>query len=32
LEDKAVDIFWDLKAAKFNGETELSSEYYVAVV
>ncbi|XVE56705.1 hypothetical protein DITRI_Ditri04bG0032200 [Diplodiscus trichospermus] len=29
---KAVDIFWDLKAAKFNGETEPSSEYYVAVV
>lgn len=32
LEGKAVDIFWDLKAAKFNGETEPSSEYYVAVV
>lgn len=29
---KQVDIFWDLKAAKFNGETEPSSEYYVAVV
>ncbi|KAH7549823.1 hypothetical protein JRO89_XS13G0087000 [Xanthoceras sorbifolium] len=29
---KAVDIFWDLKAAKFNGETEPNSEYYVAVV
>lgn len=31
-DDKPVDIFWDLKAAKFNGETEPSSEYYVAVV
>lgn len=29
----AVDIFWDLKSAKFNnGETEPSSEYFVAVV
>ncbi|KAJ6418179.1 hypothetical protein OIU84_001549 [Salix udensis] len=32
VEGKAVDIFWDLKAAKFNGETEPNSEYYVAVV
>ncbi|KAI4343698.1 hypothetical protein L6164_011016 [Bauhinia variegata] len=32
VDGKAVDIFWDLKAAKFNGETEPSSEYYVAVV
>jgi hypothetical protein len=30
--NKAVDIFWDLKGAKFNGETEPTSEYYVAVV
>ncbi|KAE8688960.1 high-affinity nitrate transporter 3.1-like [Hibiscus syriacus] len=30
--DKAVNVFWDLKTAKFNGETEPSSEYYVAVV
>ncbi|KAK7353978.1 hypothetical protein VNO80_19434 [Phaseolus coccineus] len=30
--NKAVDVFWDLKAAKFNGETEPISEYYVAVV
>ncbi|WCJ36149.1 hypothetical protein M5689_017365 [Euphorbia peplus] len=30
--NKSVDIFWDLKSAKFNGETEPSSEYYVAVV
>lgn len=29
---KAVDVFWDLKGAKFNGETEPTSEYYVAVV
>ncbi|XP_076939184.1 uncharacterized protein LOC143607687 [Bidens hawaiensis] len=29
---KILDVFWDLKAAKFNGETEPSSEYYVAVV
>ncbi|XVF08825.1 hypothetical protein REPUB_Repub07fG0036900 [Reevesia pubescens] len=32
VDGKAVDIFWDLKAAKFNGETEPNSEYYVAVV
>ncbi|KAJ7945807.1 DUF868 domain-containing protein [Quillaja saponaria] len=32
VEGKAVDIFWDLKAAKFNGETVPTSEYYVAVV
>ncbi|KAJ8772267.1 hypothetical protein K2173_027444 [Erythroxylum novogranatense] len=32
VDTKAVDIFWDLKAAKFNGETEPVSEYYVAVV
>ncbi|WVZ21081.1 hypothetical protein V8G54_008403 [Vigna mungo] len=30
--NKAVDVFWDLKAAKFNGETEPTAEYYVAVV
>ncbi|MED6193687.1 hypothetical protein PIB30_021827 [Stylosanthes scabra] len=30
--DKPLHVFWDLKAAKFNGETEPSSEYYVAVV
>ncbi|KAL2935687.1 hypothetical protein RDABS01_018805 [Bienertia sinuspersici] len=30
---KRMDVFWDLKSAKFNnGETEPSSEYYVAVV
>ncbi|KAG8388542.1 hypothetical protein BUALT_Bualt02G0136300 [Buddleja alternifolia] len=32
LENKPVDVFWDLKAAKFNGETEPSSDYYVAMV
>ncbi|KAF7806024.1 putative protein phosphatase 2c [Senna tora] len=32
VDGKAVDVFWDLKAAKFNGETEPTSEYYVAVV
>lgn len=32
VDGKAVDIFWDLKAAKFNGETEPNSDYYVAVV
>lgn len=32
LDGKALDVFWDLKAAKFHGETEPSSEYYVAVV
>ncbi|EOY22268.1 Uncharacterized protein TCM_014486 [Theobroma cacao] len=32
VDGKAVDIFWDLKTAKFNGETEPSSEYYVVVV
>ncbi|KAK1363170.1 Kinesin heavy chain [Heracleum sosnowskyi] len=32
VDGKPVDIFWDLKAAKFKGETEPISEYYVAVV
>ncbi|CAH1423264.1 unnamed protein product [Lactuca virosa] len=32
IEGKALDVFWDLKAAKFHGETEPISEYYVAVV
>lgn len=32
VDGKAVDVFWDLKCAKFNGETEPNSEYYVAVV
>ncbi|KAL4347143.1 hypothetical protein GQ457_17G017800 [Hibiscus cannabinus] len=30
--NKPVAVFWDLKAAKFNGQTEPVSEYYVAVV
>ncbi|KAI3521023.1 hypothetical protein L1887_10481 [Cichorium endivia] len=32
VDGKPVDIFWDLKAAKFHGETKPISEYYVAVV
>ncbi|KAI3454418.1 hypothetical protein Pfo_011081 [Paulownia fortunei] len=32
VDAKPVDIFWDLKLARFNGETEPSSDYYVAVV
>ncbi|KAE9608541.1 hypothetical protein Lalb_Chr08g0236811 [Lupinus albus] len=32
VDGKYVDVFWDLKAAKFNGEIEPTSEYYVAVV
>ncbi|KAJ1403286.1 hypothetical protein SESBI_27434 [Sesbania bispinosa] len=32
VDGKTVDIFWDLKNAKFHGETEPTSEYYVAVV
>lgn len=32
VDGKAVDVYWDLKAAKFNGETEPNSDYYVAVV
>ncbi|XP_052114723.1 uncharacterized protein LOC107478911 [Arachis duranensis] len=30
--NKDIEIFWDLKNAKFHGETEPSSDYYVAVV
>ncbi|KAI3807013.1 hypothetical protein L1987_22933 [Smallanthus sonchifolius] len=32
VDGKPLDIFWDLKSAKFHGETEPISEYYVAVV
>ncbi|KAL3824891.1 hypothetical protein ACJIZ3_020920 [Penstemon smallii] len=32
VDDKPVDVFWDLKSAKFSGETEPSSNHYVAVV
>ncbi|XP_042497117.1 probable protein phosphatase 2C 14 [Macadamia integrifolia] len=32
VEGKAVDVFWDLKIAKFDGKTEPQSDYYVAVV
>ena len=32
VDGKTVDVVWDLKAAKFNGETEPRSDYYVAIV
>ncbi|XAR50248.1 hypothetical protein NMG60_11004521 [Bertholletia excelsa] len=32
VDDKHIDVFWDLRNAKFSGETEPSSDYYVAVV
>ncbi|XP_039133077.1 uncharacterized protein LOC120270125 [Dioscorea cayenensis subsp. rotundata] len=32
VDGKPVDIFWDLRQAKFSGETEPRSDYYVAVV
>ncbi|KAK6924778.1 Protein of unknown function DUF868, plant [Dillenia turbinata] len=32
VDSKQVNIFWDLKNAKFNGETEPKEDYYVAVV
>ncbi|XWS22666.1 hypothetical protein CRYUN_Cryun29cG0055600 [Craigia yunnanensis] len=32
VDGKNVDVVWDLKAAKFNGETEPRSDYYVAIV
>ncbi|KAJ0972788.1 hypothetical protein J5N97_020747 [Dioscorea zingiberensis] len=32
VDGKPVDIFWDLRAAKFSGEPEPRSDYYVAVV
>uniref|UniRef100_A0A803QXL8 Uncharacterized protein n=1 Tax=Cannabis sativa TaxID=3483 RepID=A0A803QXL8_CANSA len=32
VDNKPVDIFWDLRNVKFNGETEPNSDYYVAVV
>ncbi|KAI3833170.1 hypothetical protein MKW92_052875 [Papaver armeniacum] len=32
VDGEAVDIFWDLKTAKFNGETEPQSDFYVAIV
>ncbi|KAK9277574.1 hypothetical protein L1049_007119 [Liquidambar formosana] len=31
VDGKAVNVVWDLKAAKFNGETEPRSDYYVAI-
>ncbi|CAN6550777.1 unnamed protein product [Malus baccata var. baccata] len=32
VDGSAVDVVWDLKAVKFNGETEPQSDYYVAIV
>lgn len=32
VEGKTIDIYWDLKNAKFNGQTEPKTDYYVAVV
>ncbi|GAB2280528.1 hypothetical protein Dimus_015154 [Dionaea muscipula] len=32
VDGKTVDVLWDLKAAKFNGEVEPQSDYYVAIV
>ncbi|PON64259.1 hypothetical protein PanWU01x14_125730 [Parasponia andersonii] len=32
VDGTTVNVVWDLKAAKFNGETEPQSDYYVAIV
>lgn len=32
VDGKIIGIVWDLKAAKFNGEVEPQSDYYVAIV
>lgn len=32
VDGKTIGIAWDLKAAKFNGEVEPQSDYYVAIV
>ncbi|GLU21706.1 hypothetical protein SLE2022_378310 [Rubroshorea leprosula] len=32
VDGRAVNVVWDIKAAKFNGETEPQSDYYVAIV
>lgn len=32
VDGKTVEVAWDLKAAKFNGETEPLSDYYVAIL
>jgi hypothetical protein len=32
VDGKTVCVVWDLKAAKFNGETEPQTDYYVAIV
>lgn len=32
VDGETIGVVWDLKAAKFNGETEPQSNYYVAIV
>ncbi|KAL5762193.1 hypothetical protein ACOSP7_018457 [Xanthoceras sorbifolium] len=32
VDGRTVDVVWDLKAARFSGETEPRSDYYVAIV
>jgi len=32
VDGKVIGVVWDLKAAKFNGEVEPQSDYYVAIV
>ncbi|KAL8142425.1 hypothetical protein V2J09_015457 [Rumex salicifolius] len=32
VDGKTVNVVWDLKAAKFNGDVEPQSDYYVAIV
>ncbi|KAJ8773582.1 hypothetical protein K2173_005828 [Erythroxylum novogranatense] len=32
IDDRIVDVVWDFKAAKFNGETEPQSDYYLAII
>lgn len=32
VDGKTVDVVWDLKGARFNGEVEPVSDYYVAIV
>lgn len=32
LDGRTVNVVWDLKAAKFHGETEPQSDYYIAIV
>ncbi|GLT74595.1 hypothetical protein SLA2020_463830 [Shorea laevis] len=32
VDGRRVEVVWDIKSAKFNGETEPQSDYYVAIV